>query len=125
VRLIAPIECRRASPSGTSSLTLVGRSVDGEWVHLTLQAVVPAGLPARIDVGSVERLADEHYRIVCSDREWLIDASRSFAHYDVSAPFYAALPPRRVPLAKRVFWRLVLAAAASRPGRRWLMRDPR
>jgi hypothetical protein len=37
-------------------------------------------------------------------------------HRDVAPPFYRALPPRPVPPGKRLFWRLVLALAASRAG---------
>jgi hypothetical protein len=33
-----------------------------------------------------------------------------------------AVPPRRVPLGKRVFWRAVFALLATRAGRRWLER---
>jgi hypothetical protein len=37
-------------------------------------------------------------------------------HRDIAVPFYRAIPPRRVPLVKRIFWRVVLALAATRTG---------
>jgi hypothetical protein len=43
-------------------------------------------------------------------------------HRDVSPAFYAAVPPRRVPLFKRVLWTVGLAVAASPLGRYWLNR---
>jgi len=42
------------------------------------------------------------------------------AHEDVSAAVYAVIPPRRVPLAKRAFWRVVLYLLRHRRGRAWL-----
>jgi hypothetical protein len=42
-------------------------------------------------------------------------------HRDVRAALLAAIPPRPAPLAKRVFWRLVLAIARVAPGRALLL----
>jgi len=41
-------------------------------------------------------------------------------HREVAAQFYHAIPPRRAPWAKRMFWRTVLALGASRMGLRLL-----
>ena len=38
-------------------------------------------------------------------------------HEDVGAAVYAAIPPRPVPLTKRIFWWLVLRLLGSRLGR--------
>jgi hypothetical protein len=38
-------------------------------------------------------------------------------HEDVGAAVYAAIPPRRVPLAKRLLWGGALRLLGSRPGR--------
>jgi hypothetical protein len=52
-----------------------------------------------------------------------VDAARGDArHRDVRAAVFAAVPQRRAPLAKRLFWRLVLALARLPMGLRLLRR---
>lgn len=114
------VECRRSS--GMSSLTLVGHDSSGHPVHLSLLGALPEDLPPRLDAASVERLEAERYRISAGGRAWTIAAPRAYLHYDLAEAFFRAVPPRRVPLAKRLFWRLVLSAAASPVGRWWLAR---
>ncbi|MFZ9303766.1 MAG: hypothetical protein ACO266_00900 [Steroidobacteraceae bacterium] len=41
-------------------------------------------------------------------------------HEDVGRAVYAAIPPCRVPLSKRVFWRIVLVLLSSARGRAWI-----
>lgn len=41
-------------------------------------------------------------------------------HEDVGAAVYAVIPPRRVPLGKRLFWRIVLRLLRSERGRAWI-----
>lgn len=119
MRLEGPIECRRTA---SACVTLIGRAERGERTYLTLAVAAPADLPSRIDAGTVEWLDDGLCRICTPGHEWRLESRRSFVHRDASAAFYAALPPRRVPLAKRVLFRLMLASAGSRIGRRWLGR---
>ncbi len=73
----------------------------------------------------MDLLDDGRCRVAMLGREWLLVSPRTFVHHDASGAFYAALPPRRVPLVKRVFWRFLLAAAGSRAGRWWLGRPRR
>lgn len=40
-------------------------------------------------------------------------AASDRGHRDVTAEFYRAVPPRAVPWRKRLFWRAVLALAAT------------
>ena len=56
------------------------------------------------------------YRIVSGERAWLLSARAVHVSREVAIPFYRALPPRAVPLSKRLFWRTVLALAGSRAG---------
>jgi len=119
MRLKGPIECRRTA---AACVTLVGQTELGERAYLTLATPAPADLPARIDDGAVELLEGGRCRISMPGREWDLDAQQALLHRDVSAQFYAALPPRRVPLMKRVFFGLVLAIAESPVGRGWLAR---
>jgi hypothetical protein len=103
-------------------VTLIGATQRNARAYLTLGAAVPADLPARIDAGTVEQLDERRYRVSAPGREWILDARCAFVHHDVSGAVRAALPPRRVPLVKRLFWRLLLAFAASRAGRWWSTR---
>jgi hypothetical protein len=112
-----PVSCLRgAAPLG---LTLVGETPGhpGERTALAFSAAAPADLPAALEGGAeVERLGANRYRIRSAPREWLIEAAAVHLHRDVAAPFYRAIPPRRVPFGKRLFWKVVLALAASRAG---------
>jgi hypothetical protein len=111
-----PVSCRRgAAPLG---LTLIGETSEhpGEPTELAFSASAPADLPEALESALVERVGTHRYRIASPPREWLIEAAAVHLHRDVAAPFYRAIPPRRVPLAKRIFWRVALALAASRPG---------
>jgi hypothetical protein len=46
-----------------------------------------------------------------------VEAISLHVHRDIGRTFYRAIPPRPVPLAKRLFWSLVLALAGSRTGK--------
>jgi hypothetical protein len=110
------VECRRAAaPLG---LTLIGVSADsaGEPLALAFSGAAPAQLPATLEDAVVEPLGAGRYLIRAAAREWPIEARALHRHEDVGARFFAALPPRPVPLAKRLLWRSVLALAASRGG---------
>lgn len=55
-----------------------------------------------------------------------VDAARGDArHEDVRAAVFAVVPQRRAPLARRVFWRLVLWLASHPAGLRLLRRIAR
>ncbi len=114
------VECRRSGGAGL--VTLVGRDTAGAPVHLSLVGALPEDLPARLPTASVDCIEAERYRISAGERAWVVAAARAYLHYDLSEAFYGALPPRRVPFGKRLLWRLVLAAAASRVGAWWLGR---
>ncbi len=52
-----------------------------------------------------------------------VDAARGDArHRDVRAEVFAAVPQRRAPLGKRMFWRLVLWLARTSTGLKLLRR---
>ena len=112
-----PVSCLRGTaPLG---LTLVGETPahPGERTALAFSvAAPPEGLPESLDGALIERVAAQQYRIRAASREWLLTAPAIHLHRDVAAQFYRAIPPRRVPLMKRIFWNVVLALAASRAG---------
>lgn len=125
-RLIAvfhgPVVCRREA-GVHAGLTLIGAAADcpAETLILTFMGPAPEDLPERLSAPSVVELDGQCFRIASPPREWLLWAHTVYVHRDVGAAFYQAVPPRTVPLMKRVFWWLVLALARRRTGRRVLM----
>ena len=115
-----PVTCRRDGVS--AGVTLVGAPADspGETLILTIIATVPRDLPGTLPAARVVALDGQRCRIESSPREWLLSVRAIYAHRDVGTAFYRAIPPRPVPLKKRLFWRLVLLLAGGRLGRRML-----
>lgn len=113
----------KSGPCGGEGFTLVGRERGRteEPLHLSLLCAVPPGLPARLDSPRVD-LGAEGTRIVVGDAAWEIAPRAVFVHRDVGRAFCSAVPGEPAPAAKRLFWRLLLALASSRPGRAWLAR---
>ena len=109
------VTCIRAQ--GTPGLTLHGDTAEapGEPTALAFSAAAPADFPAELEDAVVERLDGGQYRIRSRAREWLIGAPLHL-HREIAARFYRAVPPRPAPLARRLFFRIVLALAASRTG---------
>ena len=99
-------------------LTLEGNTWEApeEPTALAFSAGAPADLPATLEDAAVEHLGGTQYRISAGSRSWLISASAVHLHRQIAAQFYRAIPPRRTPWAKRVFWWAVLSLAASRAG---------
>jgi len=99
-------------------LTLEGNTHEApaEPTALAFSGSAPADLPAKLEDAVVEHLGGTQYRISARSRSWLISAAAVHLHRQIAAQFYAAIPPRRAPWAKRMFWRAVLALAASRAG---------
>lgn len=118
-RFRGPLTCRR----GTGSLTLRGPAADSatDILILTFIGSPPADLPDSLPDAAVLVLAEGRYRLTCGSRDWLLDAASVHLHRDIGATFRQAIPPRPAPLAKRLFWRLVLALAATGPGKRLLL----
>ncbi len=114
----------RCTPETGASpgLTLRGASAEDPAEHLILSFIGTSGapLPATLDAPCVVA-ADAHcYRIESGPRRWLIQARALHLHRDVRAAFLQAVPPRRAPLGKRLFWRAVLWLARRRTGLRLL-----
>jgi hypothetical protein len=112
-----PVALERES-AGALRLTLLGTAGDGagEPTVLAFSGAAPAGLPAALAGLNVALAAGTRYRLASASGEWLVDATAAHLHHDVSADFYRALPPRRMPLTKRCLWAVVLTLAKSRPG---------
>lgn len=83
-------------------------------------AAVPPLLPPRLTRATV---APHHgWAIHAEQGHFDLGAVRLFVHEDVSEQAALAVPPRPVPLGKRLFWSAVFALLATRAGRRWLER---
>ncbi len=121
LRMTGAVSCRREADR--NRFTLEGLSADSlrERVTVTFFVQPPADMPARVDDVCVERLADTQIRIAACGRSWVLPAPACFVHREVAARFYQAIAPRRVPLSKRLFWRVVLRLAGNPFGRRLLL----
>jgi hypothetical protein len=110
------VHCRRAHT--VPGLTLSGSTTEApdEPTVLAFSAAAPADLPGTLEDAVVDDLGGAHFRIAAGKHEWLVDAPAVHLHREIAPQFYRAIPPRPAPRAKRVFWRVVLALAASRAG---------
>ena len=110
------VHCRRMHT--VPGLTLSGSTAEApeEPTALAFSAPAPADLPATLQDAVVDHLGGAQYRIAAGQGEWLIASAAVHLHREIAAQFYRASPPRPAPRAKRVFWRVVLALAASRAG---------
>jgi hypothetical protein len=121
VRFRGGVSCRR--DDGPLGLTLIGRTTDrpDEIATLAFAATAPPGLPEALEDATVEQVEAGRYRIWSDQREWLFSARSAHLHREVASTFYRAISPRLVPWKKRLFWRVVLAVAASRVGKTLLL----
>jgi hypothetical protein len=126
----AGVSCRRDANSPLG-LTLIGRTTDHpeETVSLSFSlacslafdGAVPEDLPEVLEATTVERIDAHQYRISSPPREWIIQAAGVHLHREIATTFYRAIPPRVPPWSKRLFWKLVLAMAASPAGKQVLV----
>ena len=121
VRFRGGVSCRR--DEGPLGLTLIGRTTDrpDETATLAFATSAPSGLPEALEDATVEQLDAGRYRIRTGGREWIFPARSAHLHREVSTTFYRAITPRLVPWSTRMFWRVVLAMAASPMGKRLLL----
>jgi len=110
------VECHRQD--SVPGLTLTGATTTPCAAHtaLAFNAAAPADLPATLADVEVEHLGGSEYRIAAAGRSWTLSAPAVHLHSEIAPQFYRAIPPRPVPWRKRMFFRVVLALAASRAG---------
>lgn len=117
------VELRRnaSSPLG---LTLVGQSADQvhEMAYVSFVMRPPIDLPRELHDVHVHRIDAAHFQLVSLERDWLLSATGVNVHRDVSAVFYKAVPPRPVPLSKRLMWRIIVGLADTPIGRALISR---
>jgi hypothetical protein len=114
-----PVACRRA----VNALTLTGGAADSadDILIVTFIGAALPELPDSLCAAAVRAVDERHYRIVSPARDWIIETTSVHIHRDIGREFYRAIPPRPVPLGKRVFWRVILALAGTRAGKRLLL----
>jgi hypothetical protein len=114
-----PVVCHRTG----NALILRGDAADcaDEVLILTLIAPARADPPERLTAAVVTRLDEQRYRIAAQSGAWIVAATSCHLHRDIGGAFYRAIPARPAPLAKRLLWRLVMALAGSRAGKRLLL----
>lgn len=114
-----PVACTRTA----DTLTLSGSAADSADDRLILTFMSPsiADGPDSLTAATIRGIDERHYRITSASRDWTIEATSLHVHRDIGSAFYRAVPPRPAPLKKRLFWRLVLALAGTRAGKRLLL----
>ena len=95
-----------------------------ELVHLAFAGAAPADFPETLQDATIERLDAERYGIASGGRLWTISARAAHLHREVAAVFFEAVPSPPIRWTQRLFWRIVLALAATSAGR-WLLRTVR
>lgn len=114
-RFTGTVDCR-IDGTGPLGLTLAGR--DGaDPLQVAFVCAPPAAFPRHLEAPVVEQPGPGAYRIVTKQEVLAVAATQVFVHRDVARAFLLAVPPHAAPFGKRLFWRAVLALAASRIGR--------
>ena len=108
-------------------LRLRGEATDGRrWLLDFADASSPPRAPARLTHAVVESIvragAPPLWRIQSDQGPFELGVARAFIHEDVTRLAASAIPPRPVPLGKRLFWRAVFVLLGTQAGRRWLER---
>ena len=122
IRFRGRVSCGRGG-EGPLGLVLAGITEDrpDEAVHIAFSCPAPADLPAEMDGAKLELLGNKRHRLTSGGRSWDLQGS-VHVHREILTLFYQAIPPRPVPLRKRLFWRVMLGLAANPLARRLLLR---
>lgn len=113
-----PVTCSRTA----NALTLSGAAADSADDRLILTLISPSipDIPDSLTAPILAAVDEHHYRIASESRDLVVEATSLHIHRDIGRSFYRAIPPRPVPLKKRLFLRVVLWLVGSRTGRRVL-----
>ena len=121
VQFSGKIECRRDG-CGPLGLMLRGYTTHrpDELAELSFAGVAPEDFPQTLDGATVTRTGADCYCITSGARSWTLNARAAHLHREVAHEFYRAVPLPRARWTQRLFWRIVLALAATSAGR-WLL----
>jgi len=109
------VTCSRTA----GALTLSGAAADSadDRLILTLISSSIPDIPDSLTAVILTAVGEHRYRIASASRDLVVEATSLHLHRDIGTAFYRALPPRPVPLRKRLFWLAVLWLAGSRTGK--------
>jgi hypothetical protein len=107
---------------GAGGITLLGTISEPRSTpaQLSLIGTEAGQLPSDLADVTAEVSATPGVVLRSGSREWRIACKTWQLHRDVGGTFYAAVPPRPTPWSRRLTWRVLLAVAATAPGR-WLL----
>jgi hypothetical protein len=122
VTLLAAFRGQVACTRTANALILSGAAADSDDDRLILTLTSPSipDIPDSLTAVILTAIDEHRYRIASESGDLVVEAVSLHVHRDIGRTFYRALPPRPVPLAKRIFWLLVLSLAGSRTGKRVL-----
>jgi hypothetical protein len=124
VRFIGPVKWE-AGP-GPAGITLLGKIVEADGrtttAQLSLSGLESPPPPPILNDLIFEALTAQDMVLRSGGAEWRVRGTTWQLHRDVGAAFFAAIPPRPTPWARRLGWAALLGLAAVRPGRWLLMR---
>ncbi len=122
VRFSGPV--RWEAGPGHAGTTLVGKIVETDGritaAQLSLSGLGPPPLPPLLNDLVFEVLTAQQLVLRSGVAEWPVRGAAWQLHREVGAAFFAAIPPRPTPWARRLGWTVLLGLAAIRPGR-WLL----
>ena len=112
------VSCSRTA----GALTLSGAAADSADDRLILTLISPSipDIPDSLDAVILTAVGEHRYRLASGSRDLVVEATSLHVHRDIGKAFYRAVPPRPVPLRKRLFWSLVLWLAGSPTGKQVL-----
>ena len=85
-------------------------------------AAIPRDLPSQLSGAELRRETSDEWSLVSGAQRWDLGNVRVFVHQDLSRQASRLIPPRRVPLGKRLFWSALLTVLRTEAGRRWVQR---
>lgn len=115
IRFPGSLSCDGAT-SGQLRLRSTDLIVDVQG--LSRRPDIPAQLPGAV----LCREAPDAWSLVSGAQRWDLGSVRVFVHQDLSRQTAGLIPPRRVPLGKRLFWSALLTVLRTGAGRRWVQR---
>ena len=112
------VTCSRTA----GALILSGAAADSADDRLILTLIGPSipDIPDSLNAVILTAVGEHRYRISSASGDLVVEATSLHVHRDISTAFYRAVPPRPVPLSKRLFWLLVLWLAGTRTGKQAL-----
>jgi hypothetical protein len=118
----AAVDCLRSTGPGRLQWRLSGRLASGGSLLVDVSGPSATVLPARLADALLEPDGSDGWRLSGGGHSFPLPHSQVFVHEDLGAAMRAAIPPRRVPWSRRLFWNAVFLLMRSDTTRSWLLR---